>query len=64
MENYNPTSQKSTYSLEKEKKSINKTSYRGFASIDQEMGREIALEFFHPSKKTICSQKGFLFGKR
>lgn len=39
------------------------TFYRGFISIDQEIEREIAMTFFCPSKKSVYSQKGFLFNK-
>ena len=38
-------------------------SFRGFVSIDQEMGREIAMMFFKPSKKISLSESGHLAGK-
>ncbi len=38
-------------------------SYRGFASIDQEMEREIAMQWFTLSGKTTCSQRNFLLKK-
>ncbi|MEO6454579.1 MAG: hypothetical protein ABIN97_10920 [Ginsengibacter sp.] len=66
MENSNLTSE-ALYILDKKKNNSihsGQTSYRGFVSIDQEMGREIAMNFFNPSKKSVCSQKGFLFIKR
>lgn len=61
MENLSSTQKSSPLSPKIPEKKINQTSYRGFFSIDQEMEREIALKFFTSSKKTICSQKGFLF---
>ena len=36
---------------------------RGFISIDQEMGREIAMMFFNPSKRASISESGCLAGK-
>lgn len=39
-------------------------SYRGFTSIDQEMEREIAMEWFTSSGKTSFSQRNFLLKKR
>lgn len=39
------------------------SSYRGFISIDQEMGKEISLMFFHPSNKNAFSKTGHLAGK-
>ena len=39
------------------------TSYRGFASIDQEIEREIAMQWFNPSKKSNFSQRNFLLKK-
>ena len=39
-----------------------KTSYRGFTSIDQEIEREIALQWFS-SKKSSYSSKNFLLKK-
>ncbi|MDQ6756467.1 MAG: hypothetical protein M3004_05990 [Bacteroidota bacterium] len=36
------------------------TSYRGFTSIDQELEREIAMQWFSSSKKTSFSQRNFL----
>lgn len=38
-------------------------SFRGFISIDQEMGREIAMMFFKPSKRYSLSKSGHLAGK-
>jgi hypothetical protein len=38
-------------------------SYRGFSSIDQEMEREIAMQWFTFSGKTTCSQRNFLLKK-
>jgi hypothetical protein len=63
MENLTLNPKSSIYSSNNTSKKIRQASYRGFASIDQEMGRDIAMEFFKPSKKTFCSQKGFLFTK-
>ena len=39
------------------------TQIRGFISIDQEMGREIAMMFFNPSKRISLSESGCLAGK-
>ena len=39
------------------------TQIRGFVSIDQEMGREIAMMFFNPSKRASISESGCLAGK-
>ena len=39
------------------------TSYRGFSSIDQEIEREIALQWFSSGKKTTFSQRNFLLKK-
>lgn len=39
------------------------TSYRGFASIDQEIEREIAIQWFTSSKKTTYSHRSFLMKK-
>ena len=39
------------------------SSYRGFTSIDQEMGKEIAMQFFYPSKKKSFEETGSLIGK-
>ena len=38
------------------------TSYRGFASIDQEIERDIAMQWFS-SKKSSFSQRNFLLKK-
>lgn len=38
-------------------------SYRGFNSIDQEIEREIAMQWFTSSGKTILSQRNFLLKK-
>ncbi len=38
------------------------TSYRGFSSIDQEIEREIALQWFS-TKKSSFSQRNFLLKK-
>jgi hypothetical protein len=42
---------------------IKNTTFRGFTSIDQEMEREIAIQFYRPSKKQSFSQKSFLQNK-
>lgn len=39
------------------------TSYRGFSSIDQEIEREIAMQWFTSSKKYDFSQRNFLLKK-
>jgi hypothetical protein len=39
------------------------TSYRGFSSIDQEIEREIAMQWFTSSGKTTFSQRNFLLKK-
>ena len=39
------------------------TSYRGFASIDQEIEREIAMQWFSSNKKNTHSQRNFLLKK-
>jgi hypothetical protein len=39
------------------------TSYRGFSSIDQEIEREIAMQWFTSSHKSNCSQRNFLLKK-
>ncbi len=39
------------------------TSYRGFASIDQEIEREIAMQWFSCNKKITYSQRNFLLKK-
>ena len=39
------------------------TSYRGFSSIDQEIEREIAMQWFTSSSKTTYSQRNFLLKK-
>ena len=39
------------------------TSYRGFASIDQEIEREIAMQWFSSNKKNTYSQRNFLLKK-
>lgn len=44
-------------------KSALSTSYRGFSSIDQEMEREIAMQWFNASGKTTFSQRNFLLKK-
>lgn len=38
-------------------------SYRGFASIDQEIEREIAMQWFTTSHKNTYSQRSFLMKK-
>jgi len=38
-------------------------SYRGFSSIDQEIEREIAMQWFTSSSKTTFSQRNFLLKK-
>jgi hypothetical protein len=40
------------------------TSYRGFSSIDQEIEREIAMQWFNSSTKSSFSQRNFLLKKR
>jgi hypothetical protein len=39
------------------------TSYRGFSSIDQELEREIAMQWFTSSSKSTFSQRNFLLKK-
>ena len=39
------------------------TSYRGFTSIDQELEREIAMQWFSSTNKTSFSQRNFLLKK-
>jgi hypothetical protein len=39
------------------------TSYRGFSSIDQEIEREIALQWFSSGEKSSFSQRNFLLKK-
>ena len=39
------------------------TSYRGFSSIDQEIEREIAMQWFTSSNKCTYSQRNFLLKK-
>ena len=39
------------------------SSYRGFNSIDQEIEREIAMQWFTTSVKTTFSQRNFLLKK-
>ena len=39
------------------------TSYRGFSSIDQEIEREIAMQWFTSSHKSTYSQRNFLLKK-
>lgn len=39
------------------------TSYRGFASIDQEIEREIAMQFFTHTHKSCFTQRNFLLKK-
>jgi hypothetical protein len=39
------------------------TSYRGFNSIDQEIEREIAMQWFTSSNKSNYSQRNFLLKK-
>lgn len=39
------------------------TSYRGFSSIDQEIEREIAMQWFSTKKKSSFSQRNFLLKK-
>jgi hypothetical protein len=38
-------------------------SYRGFASIDQEIEREIAMQWLSSNKKNTYSQRNFLLKK-
>jgi len=45
-------------------KSSKVTSYRGFASIDQEIEREIAMQWFNSSQKTNFSQRNHLLKKQ
>ena len=44
-------------------KSKEVTSYRGFNSIDQEIEREIAMQWFTSSNKYNYSQRNFLLKK-
>ena len=50
-----------------EKKNCNTSkvisSYRGFSSIDQEIEREIAMQWFSSTGKITISQRNFLFRK-
>lgn len=39
------------------------TSYRGFSSIDQEIEREIAMQWFTSSNKSNYSHRNFLLKK-
>ncbi len=39
-------------------------SYRGFSSIDQEIEREIAMQWFSKKKKSSFSQRNFLLKKK
>lgn len=39
------------------------TSYRGFTSIDQELEREIAMQWFSSTNKSSFSQRNFLLKK-
>ena len=39
------------------------TSYRGFSSIDQEIEREIAMQWFTSSNKSNFSNRNFLIKK-
>ncbi len=39
------------------------TAYRGFSSIDQEIEREIAMQWFSSGKKRSFSQRNFLLKK-
>jgi hypothetical protein len=45
------------------KSSKSGTSYRGFASIDQELERDIAMQWFSSSNKSTFSQRNFLLKK-
>ncbi len=38
-------------------------SYRGFSSIDQEIEREIAMQWFSTKKKSSFTQRNFLLKK-
>ncbi len=38
-------------------------AYRGFSSIDQEIEREIAMQWFSSGKKSSFSQRNFLLKK-
>ncbi len=44
-------------------KKANVSQFRGFISIDQEMGKEISMMFFNPSKRISLSESGCLAGK-
>lgn len=44
-------------------KKANVSQFRGFISIDQEMGREISMMFFNPTKRVSLSESGCLAGK-
>lgn len=60
MSNVSNLSQQPEVKTFKKIKSI--TSYRGFSSIDQEVEREIALQWFS-TKKSSFSQRNFLLSK-
>ncbi len=45
------------------KSSKSGASYRGFSSIDQELEREIAMQWFTSSSKSSFSQRNFLLKK-
>ena len=62
----NTSAPKDQNKVEKAASSLKKTvmsSFRGFVSIDQEMGREIAMMFFNPSKDNSFAASGYLAGK-
>ena len=58
----NPQAQPATKSANC-KSSKTAISYRGFSSIDQEIEREIAMEWFTSSDKSSFSQRNFLLKK-
>jgi hypothetical protein len=63
MENISPNSKSQGRSSNDASEKIKTSSYRGFTSIDQEMEREIAMQFFYPSKKHSYQESGSLAGK-
>jgi hypothetical protein len=52
-----------TAKLRSKKIITTQTSYRGFTSIDQEIERDIAMQWFSSKKKTSFSQRNFLLQK-
>ena len=58
----NPKSQSQTNS--DDSLTQNSTCYRGFTSIDQEMEREIAMQWFKPGSKSRSFHGTFFFRER